>query len=99
MPYGIVANVKKTDRALRTGARLWIIMTNGFGERVLVSGISRGGRTIEKYVAVKSLENLRPAWVPDPMRERICFMGDRDYVQAEIDRLTFVATSGERGSL
>ena len=90
--YGIIANVGRTDRALRTGARVWIVMTNGDGERVQVVGMSRSGRTIEKYVAVKSLENLRPSWVPDHLRPKLMFTGGRRYVQAEIDRLALVST-------
>lgn len=68
--YGIVANVV-ADKALRTGAKVWIEYCNGDAEHPFVRGLSKSGRPIEKYTAYKRLTNFRAAWVPPNMRERM----------------------------
>lgn len=68
--FGIVANVI-SDRALRTGAKVWICRINGGAENVVVSGCTKGGRIVEKYIQLKRLSNYRAAWIPEHMRERV----------------------------
>lgn len=63
MAYGVVANVL-SDRALRTGGKVWILMTNGGAENVYVHGSSKSGRVISKYIPLKRLRNFRSAWIP-----------------------------------
>lgn len=66
--WGIVANVCDSDSALRLGARVWIVNPfsgwhTGFVE---VRGISRGGRTIQKWISRQRLQNYRSCWLrPD----------------------------------
>lgn len=62
--FGLVANLV-SDRALRTGAKVWILGWNGDAENAQVRGISKGGRTITKYIRLKRLEKFRAAWIPD----------------------------------
>jgi len=73
--YGIVANVM-SDRVLRTGAKVWIHYCNGDAGCPVVSGISKGGRAVQKYTHYKRLENFRVAWVPEHMRDRVMWMWD-----------------------
>ena len=69
--FGIVANVL-SDRVLRTGARVWLYRCNGDAECPIVSGMSKGGRRVEKYTHYKRLTNFRAAWVPEHLRDRVC---------------------------
>jgi len=64
--FGIVANVI-SDRVLRTGAKVWI----GYPHWpcVVVRGLSKGGRTIAKFIHMKRLENFRAAWMPEHIRD------------------------------
>ena len=62
--YGVVANVIQ-DRVLRKGAKVYILRVHGEAESVSVTGISSGGRKIEKHIPLKRLENFRAAWIPD----------------------------------
>jgi hypothetical protein len=68
--YAIVANIRKTDGSLRSGAKCWLVGgQNGDGaERFKWRGVSRGGRVITKWAPTKSFQNFRVAWVPDEMR-------------------------------
>jgi hypothetical protein len=68
--YGIVANVI-SDRVLRTGAKVWIHYVNGDAANPYVSGVSKGGRLVGKYIPFKRLTNFRSAWVPPNLRERV----------------------------
>lgn len=60
--YGLIANVI-SDHALRTGAKVHVTGIQG-GRSAQVSGLSKCGRRIEKYVPWKRLMNIRPAFVP-----------------------------------
>lgn len=62
--YGVVANVQ-SDRALRTGAKVWVLGCNGDASCPQVRGLSKGGRTITKYTHYKRLASFRAAWIPD----------------------------------
>lgn len=62
--WGVVANVK-SDRVLRLGARVWILLTHGDAEKPLVRGHSIGGRVVEKHIPYKRLEKFRPRVIPD----------------------------------
>jgi hypothetical protein len=66
--YGIVANVI-FDRILRSNAKVYLIRWHGDMERVLVKGVSKSGRVIEKYVSFKKLNNFRVKWFPLYLRE------------------------------
>lgn len=65
--FGLVANVV-SDRALRTGAKVWILGWNGDAENAQVRGISKGGKTITKYIKLKRLAKFRAAWIPECRR-------------------------------
>lgn len=67
--FGIVANVL-SDRVLRTGARVWLHYVNGDAEKPIVTGVSKGGRVITKYIAFKRLTRFRAAWIPPHMTDR-----------------------------
>lgn len=74
--YGVVANVCEPDRALRMGARVWVLWsTGGTGrERFVVEGMSRSGRRIEKWVPAVRLNNYRAKWIPEPLQERVWYL-------------------------
>jgi hypothetical protein len=86
--YAIVANVK-SDRILRTGAKVWILRCNGDAECPVVSGLSKGGGMVaKKYTHYKRLTNFRAAWVPLHLRERVVWMWpDKARAQAVADGL------------
>lgn len=67
--YGIIANVK-SDRQLRTGAKVWILECNGDAERPVVRGLSKFGKMIVKYCHYKRLENYRAAFIPEQLFEK-----------------------------
>ena len=73
--YGIVANVV-SDLTLRIGALVWVLRCNGDNERPLLSGMSKGGRVVEKYGAYAGLSNFRVKWIPEHMRERVAWQWD-----------------------
>jgi hypothetical protein len=97
--FGIVANVVETDRLLRKGAKVWLLggWSGGGFERVTVRGASRSGRPIEKYMAIVKLENFRPAWMPEHLRDKATyFLGTRDQMEQRIEGLVErVATERE----
>lgn len=68
--FGLVANVV-SDRALRTGAKVWILGWNGDAENAQVRGLSKGGKVITKYVRLKRLEKFRAAWIPECRRKDV----------------------------
>lgn len=70
--FGVVANVK-SDRVLRTGAKVWIHRCNGDAACPVVSGINKSGRYLTKYTHYKRLTNFRAAWVPEHMRDRVAW--------------------------
>lgn len=61
--YGIIANVIKTERSLRKDGKVWIFDLQ-YDNRARVYGMTRGGKRIEKYTALKYLGNFRAAWIP-----------------------------------
>lgn len=66
--FCIVANVK-TDKALRTGAKVYLLSANGGANSAEVTGLSKGGRRIVKHIPYKRLTNFRAAFVPPHMQE------------------------------
>ena len=74
--YGVVANVMEPDRVLRNGAKVWIMHGWGGGgwERLKVRGLSRGGRTVTKWVPIERLSNFRRAWMPENLRDSGYFL-------------------------
>lgn len=84
-PFGIVANVVETDRVFRTGAKCWYVTTrNG---RPMFIGMSRGGRTVEKYAPLHRFANFRAAWVPDNVRDRVVYCLSKSDAQTIADHL------------
>lgn len=67
--FCIIANVK-SDKALRTGAKVYLLNANQGADHVEVHGISKSGRRINKYLPYKRLENFRAAWVPDHLNSK-----------------------------
>lgn len=100
LAYGIVCNVAETDRALRHGAKVWIVNgTGGAGwERFVVLAMSRGGRRITKWVLTTRLNNFRAAWVPPHLQDAVCyFRGTRALAAETADKLNaFVRAERER---
>lgn len=105
LEFGIVANVV-SDRALRTGAKVWLCLwTGGSLDKPQVRGLSKGGRTITKHIAVKRLTNFRAAWIPPTMREDVAmtFSKERaaslaaDFNAFKSDRAGLFARAIERG--
>lgn len=80
--YGIAANVI-SDRALRTGARVWILR-NHF-EHVYVTGLSKCGRRIRKFMQTKRIRNCRVAWVPPTIHEMLCGSENKERMQTELN--------------
>ena len=72
MEWGVKANLAEPRSAMRTGALVWVVLTNpGWGgERLCVLARSRGGRLITTWIGTKRLTNLRAAWMPEHLRKR-----------------------------
>jgi hypothetical protein len=66
--WGLVANVL-WDRVLRMGAKVTLLGWHGDYESVYVQGLSKGGRTVRKYLPLKRLRTFRAAWLPPPLSE------------------------------
>lgn len=61
--YGIVANVE-SDRAFRTGAKVWVLLIRADAEIAKCSGLNKSGRRIiagylTKHIPLKRLTNFR----------------------------------------
>jgi hypothetical protein len=70
--FGIVANVIQ-DAYLRNGAKVWIVYCNGDASNPRVIGISKNGRIVEKYIPYKRLRSFRAKWLPEHLRDRLCY--------------------------
>jgi hypothetical protein len=66
--FCIVANVA-SDKVFRLGAKVYILRANQQADSAEVTGLSRSGRRIRKFIPYKRLENFRAAWVPPHMQE------------------------------
>lgn len=87
--FGIIANNLK-DKKLRSGAKVWITMVNGGGERCQVRGLNAQGRMIEKYVAFSNLTSYRPSAIMSTHKHQVWPFGgpdDRAVVQTYCDAL------------
>jgi hypothetical protein len=83
--YGVVGNVKETDRVFRGGAKVWIAGgTGGEGaHRFEWIGMSRGGRIITKWAPTMRFSNFRAAWIPLHLRDQVRWVrGDRPTMEA-----------------
>jgi hypothetical protein len=67
--YGLVANVI-SDNALRNGALVHLFYRKDGEPRVFVSGLSKGGRRIEKWIPYKRLKNYRAKSLSEYVQER-----------------------------
>lgn len=88
--YAITANVV-SDKALRTGSRVWVLSVPGIPETVLVAGLSKGGRRLPyKWMATKRLTNVRVKYLPEGLREGMWLKGPKDdpRLLCEVERLT-----------
>lgn len=65
--YGVVANYDG-DSVVREGSKCWVAANYCDTPRQNVRVRSRGGRWVEKYVAMHKLRNFRAAWLPPTMR-------------------------------
>jgi len=59
------------ERAIRKGAKCYILSMEGMGDQVFMSVHSRGGRIIKKWTSIKKLVNARVANLPDAFWDRI----------------------------
>ena len=64
--YGLVANISRTHRFLRTGCKVWVREIKG--AQVGVIGMTRGGRNVCTWVNRSYLSNYRCAWLPEHKR-------------------------------
>ena len=88
--FGIIANVK-SDRALRTGAKVCILSNGSSASSVYVMGISKFGRTIRKYVQYKRLENFRAAFIPEHLRKEVeIFSTDKTTITKAANKLNSI---------
>lgn len=73
MEWGVKANLAEPRSAMRTGSLVWVVFTNPGrgGESLFVLARSRGGRLIQTWIGTKRLTNLRAAWVPEHLRDRV----------------------------
>jgi hypothetical protein len=80
--FGIVANVI-SDHAFRVGAKVRIAALNGNPSSVEVTGLSKSGRKITKYIQFKRLENFRAAFIPEHQRKNLyIYWNDKDAANA-----------------
>jgi len=90
--YGLIANVM-SDRVLRTGAKVWIHYCNGDAACPIVTGLSKSGRTIQKFTHYKRLTSFRAAWIPEHMLERVSWQWETKAEAAEFaEKLTTMWT-------
>lgn len=63
MAFGVKANIKQ-HKFLRKNACCWILMLYpaNIGERLLVRGLSKGGRKVTTWVSVRRLKDFRAGW-------------------------------------
>lgn len=64
LDWGVKANIKAPHRFMRHGALVWVYLANpGWaGERVMVRGLSRGGRWVQTWIDARDLANFRAGW-------------------------------------
>jgi hypothetical protein len=86
--WGIAANVKEVDGALRVGAKVFVCSQPGDGERVQVHGRSIGGRPIVKWIPIKRLENFRPGML-SPNDQDALYWPTKDEATAVLRRIYF----------
>lgn len=84
--WGICANVYG-DRILRKGAKVVIYFGAGSGTDWLVSGLSKGGRKIEKWVKGKRFKNIRPYYVHKENKRHRYWFETKDEAQEYCDRM------------
>lgn len=92
--FSIAANVVEVDKVLRKGAKVWLTggWMDGSYERVMVLGLSRGGRRIEKWLSLHKLDRFRAAWVPEAQRPDVQhFRGAKEEMQVRADALSVTA--------
>jgi len=68
--FTVYANVSD-DTAFRRGAKVVIIHQTGDNERVFCEGLSKGGRTIRKWIGLKRLRDFRVAFVHNSIKRRV----------------------------
>lgn len=61
--FGIVANVATADHVFRAGTRLQVHQVPGDRDRARVSGVSRGGRRVVRWLLLSRIANPRIRWV------------------------------------
>jgi hypothetical protein len=76
--FGVIANVK-SDRQLRTGAKVWIVYCKEDTKIPIVRGLSKHGKIITKYCHYKRLKNYRAAYIPEHLLKKV----DRFYFKWE----------------
>jgi hypothetical protein len=88
--FGLIANVI-SDHALRHGAKVRIISSNGDAHNAEVIGLCKRGRTITKYIQWKRLENVRAAFIPEKYRgvtQNHLWWDDKDVATSVAEKLT-----------
>ncbi len=91
--FGIVANVVEIDRVFRLGAKLTIIRLNpgGGNDRLFVSGMSRGGFYIEKYIPIWRLDKFRAKWLKPKLKMKTAVFSSKETMSAKAAELSIIA--------
>ena len=80
--YCLVANVTQ-EKVLRNGAKVYVIQLSYDG--AYVTGLSKGGRRVTKWVALKRVSNFRAAWIPKHMKHILV-----GYPKHEIEKAAYL---------
>lgn len=66
--FGITCKIKG-DKVFRDNAKLYVnLPLSGMGEKFMAVGLSRGGRKVLKWVAIKRCFNFKKSWFERPER-------------------------------
>jgi hypothetical protein len=93
--YGVVANVV-SDRVFRTGAKVWILHSDGDASCPIAHGIGKGGGYVKKRTHFKRLTNYRAAWIPEHLRDRVWSGWQWPEKGKAADRAAWMQTMWER---
>lgn len=90
--YGVVANVRKTDRVFRSGAKAWLVNWFSGGERATWRALSRGGRPVIKVSPVTRFADFRVVWLPGKIANVVYVSGTRAEMEKLAERLSINST-------
>lgn len=85
----VVANIVKTHKFFRAGALVSIRLVHWMGKRsrVLVYGMTRGGRRVESYLSLEYLDRFRTKWAPHAVEDAADFREPTEALCADLVKL------------